>query len=123
MNTIFKTATDFRKSLEARLQVIAGKTKEDLQRLRRKVAFDRLLARIFLQEKGNFFLKGGYAMELRIGQARATKDIDLTCIRRIKNENELLTELILQELQTLAQTDLKDHFVYQIGKVSGDSVK
>lgn len=58
MNTIYKTATDFRKSLEARLQVIAGKTKEDLQRLRRKVAFDRLLAKIFSQEKSNFFLKG-----------------------------------------------------------------
>lgn len=120
MNTIFKTATDFRKSLEARLQIIAGKTKEDLQRLRRKVAFDRLLARIFSQEKGNFFLKGGYAMELRIGQARATKDIDLTCIRRIKNESELLSELILQELQTLAQNDLKDHFIYQIGKAQID---
>ena len=39
-------------------------------------------------------------MELRISHARVTKDIDLTCIRRIKNENELLSELILQELQT-----------------------
>lgn len=120
MNTSFKTATGFRKSLEARLQVIAGKTKEDLQRLRRKVAFDRLLARIFSHEKGNFFLKGGYAMELRIGQARATKDIDLTCIRRVKNESELLSELILQELQTLAQADMKDHFIYQIGKAQID---
>ena len=120
MNTIFKTATDFRKSLEARLQVISKKTNVDLQRLRRKVAFDRLLARIFSQEKGNFFLKGGYAMELRISQARATKDIDLTCIRRIKNENELLSELILQELQVLGSADLKDHFVYQIGKAQID---
>ncbi|MBS0647931.1 MAG: nucleotidyl transferase AbiEii/AbiGii toxin family protein [Verrucomicrobia bacterium] len=120
MNTTFKTATDFRKSLEVRLQGIASKTKEDLQRLRRKVAFDRLLARIFSQEQGNFFLKGGYAMELRIGQARATKDIDLTCILRAKNESELLRELILQELQTLAQNDLKDHFVYQIGKAQID---
>jgi hypothetical protein len=51
MSTIFKTATDFRKSLEARLQVISKKTNVDLQRLRRKVAFDRLLARIFSQEK------------------------------------------------------------------------
>lgn len=120
MNTTFKTATDFRKSLEKRLQLIATKTNEDLQRLRRKVAFDRLLARIFSQEKGDFFLKGGYAMELRIGQARATKDIDLTCIRRIKNEDQLLNELILQELQTLAQIDLGDHFIYQIGKAQID---
>lgn len=120
MNSPFKTATDFRKSLEARLQLIASKTQIDLQRLRRKVAFDRLLARIFSQGQGHFFLKGGYAMELRISRARATKDIDLTWIRRIKNENELLNELILQELQTLARQDLKDYFVYQIGKAQID---
>lgn len=59
-------------------------------------------------------------MELRICHARATKDMDLTCIRRIKNENELLSELILQELQTLGSMDLKDHFVYQIGKAQID---
>jgi predicted nucleotidyltransferase component of viral defense system len=120
MNTIFKTATDFRRSLEARLQAIAGKTHVDLQRLRRKVAFDRLLARIFSQEKSNFFLKGGYAMELRIGQARATKDIDLTCIRKISNEKELFSELILEEIQTLVQVNLQDHFIYQIGKAQID---
>lgn len=120
MNTIFKTATDFRKSLEAKLQAISKKTNSDLQRLRRKVAFDRLLARIFSQEKSNFFLKGGYAMELRINQARATKDIDLTYIQRIKNESDLLNELILQELQMLASVELKDYFAYQIERAQID---
>jgi uncharacterized membrane protein YciS (DUF1049 family) len=52
-----------------------------LQRLRRQVAFDRLLARLF--QAGQplalpWVLKGGYAMELRIKAARTTKDIDLT---------------------------------------------
>ncbi len=51
-----KSATDFRKSLEARLQTLATKTGEDLQRLRRKVAFDRFLARIFSHENQGFFL-------------------------------------------------------------------
>ncbi len=120
MNTIFKTSTDFRKSLEARLQIIATKSGEDLQRLRRKVAFDRFLARIFSQKQSDFLLKGGYAMELRIAQARATKDIDLTCIRRIKNEDELLAELMLQELQELARIDLRDHFIYQVGRAQID---
>ncbi len=41
MTTTFKTPTDFRKSLEARLKSIANKTDQDLQRVRRKVAFDR----------------------------------------------------------------------------------
>ena len=86
----FKTPTDFRKSLEARLKRIAEKTNQDLQRVRRKVAFERLLARIFHQDAEDFALKGGYAMELRFEAARATKDIDLTCLHRI-NETELLT--------------------------------
>lgn len=43
----FKTPVDFRKSLETRIQGIAAKTGQDLQSLRRKVAFDRFLARIF----------------------------------------------------------------------------
>ena len=47
MTTQFKSATDFRKSLEARLKKLAQTLGQDLQRLRRKVAFDRLLARIF----------------------------------------------------------------------------
>lgn len=120
MNTKFKTAADFRKSLEARLKSLASKTGEDLQRLRRKVAFDRFLARIFSIEKSGFYLKGGYAMELRLAHARATKDIDLTCIRRIKNESELLSELIFLDLQTLAQQNLNDHFIYQVGKAQLD---
>jgi len=120
MNTVFKTAADFRKSLEARLQGLATKTSVDLQRLRRKVAFDRLLARIFTQEKSGFCLKGGYAMELRITNARATKDIDLTCLHRVKDETELLSELILTDLQNLANHDLNDHFIYRIGKAETD---
>ena len=42
----FKTSTDFQKSLENRLKNLANQTDNDLQRLRRTVAFDRLLARL-----------------------------------------------------------------------------
>ena len=105
MNTKFKSATDFRKSLEARLQLLATKTGEDLQRLRRKVAFDRFLARVFAQEKPEFYLKGGYAMELRVKAARATKDIDLTCIRRVRDPGHLLSHIILNDLQSFARID------------------
>jgi hypothetical protein len=116
----FKTATDFRKSLEIRIQGIAAKTGQDLQSLRRKVAFDRLLARIFSDNNSTFFLKGGYAMELRVAEARVTKDIDLTCLQRATNENDLLSEIILDELQQLANLDLNDFFSYQIGKAQLD---
>src|SRR2546425_2132056 len=77
----YKTAGAFRTALEARLQARARQEGTDLQRLRRQVAFDRFLARMFSKgPKATYpwVLKGGYAMELRIHSARTTKDIDLT---------------------------------------------
>ncbi len=120
MNTSIKTAADFRKHLETNLRAHSIKTGENIQRLRRKVAFDRLLARISTQEPSFFFLKGGYAMELRIAQARATKDMDLTYFKRLSETNEPMSELILQDLQTLARVNLNDHFIYQIGQPQRD---
>lgn len=115
-----KTAADFRKELEKTLQDHSIKTGEAIQRLRRKVAIDRLLARIFSQEPSPFFLKGGYAMELRIAEARATKDMDLTCFKWLRDAKEPVNELILQELQTLARVNLNDYFTYQIGLSQSD---
>ena len=123
VSTKFKSATDFRKSLEARLQGLAAKTKVDLQRLRRKVAFDRFLARIFSREKPEFYLKGGYAMELRLAHARATRDIDLTFVRRVKNESELISALILKDLRDLTDQDLNDHFTYKVGEAQKGAQK
>ena len=65
----YKTAGAFRTALETRLQTRAREEGTDLQRLRRQVAFDRFLARMFSKgPKANcpWVLKGGYAMELRI---------------------------------------------------------
>jgi hypothetical protein len=77
----YATAAAFRRALEDRLQDIARKEAVDLQRLRRQVAFDRLLTRLFQAGRPPalpWVLKGGCAMELRIDAARTTKDIDLT---------------------------------------------
>jgi hypothetical protein len=74
----YASAAAFRAALEARLQAIAKAEGIDLQRLRRQVSFDRLLARLFADKNAPWLLKGGYAMELRLQKARTTKDIDLT---------------------------------------------
>ena len=61
----YATAAAFRRALADRLQDIAGKEGVDLQRLRREVAFDRLLARLFQVGQPHalpWVLKGGYAM-------------------------------------------------------------
>ena len=59
-------------------------------------------------------------MELRIAHARATKDMDLTYFKRVENEREPMSELILRGLQTLARIDLDDHFLYRIGQPQRD---
>jgi hypothetical protein len=64
----YKTAGAFRSALEARLQARARDEKTDLQRLRRQVAFDRLLARLF--SKGP---KASYPWVLKGGQRPATR--------------------------------------------------
>lgn len=63
----YATAGAFRTGLETRLIERARRDAVDLQRLRRQVAFDRLLARMFdpsLSIRQSWVLKGGYADEL-----------------------------------------------------------
>ncbi len=115
MTNNLKTAANFLKHLGNHLDKHSVKTGENIVRLRRRVAFDRLLARIFNRQQSSFFLKGGYAMELRFSNARATKDMDFTYLKRAETLKEPMSELILQELQTFAQINLNDHFIYRIG--------
>ena len=74
----YATGAALRVPLEERLKQIAKTEGTELQRLRRQVAFDRPLARLFDSVDTQWVLKGGYAMELRFQVARATKDLDFT---------------------------------------------
>jgi len=122
----YATAAAFRGALEDRLQDIAGEEGVDLQRLRRQVAFDRLLARLFQAAQPRalrWVLKGGYAMELRIKAARTTKDIDLTMRSAFgsgekKDDNGNLA--VLAKLQEAAALSSDDFFVYSIGEPISD---
>ena len=73
----YATATAFRRALEDRLATVTKTEGVDLQRIRRHVAFDRLLSRLFIEQNAPWVLKGGYALELKLATARTTKDIDL----------------------------------------------
>ena len=122
----YATAAAFRRALEDRLQDISGKEGVDLQRLRRQVAFDRLLARLFHAAQPRplpWILKGGYAMELRIKAARTTKDIDLT-MRSVLSPGERNYDkknlAVLENLQESAVLSSDDFFVYTIGEPISD---
>ncbi len=113
----YATAEAFRTALEKRLDDIAKQESINLQRLRRQVSFDRLLARLFSDENAPWLLKGGYAMELRLQVARATKDIDLSVPADAAAD---IKQHILEELQNHAAVNLNDYFVFSVTQSSKD---
>jgi len=116
----YATATAFRQALEARLMNLARAEQVDIQRLRRQVAFDRLLCRLFHDPRTPWALKGGYAMELRLSMARTTRDIDLSVRQRIAGSKQAILYKLLEMLQTAAAVELGDFFVFLIGEPTMD---
>lgn len=116
----YQTAAGLRMALEERLNRQAREKGLDVLRLRRHVAFDRFLARIFSGPASRFVLKGGYAFELWLDRARATKDIDLSFKvgkgGRQGNKKAVEADALLELLQNLVSTDSGDFFEFVIGK-------
>ncbi len=112
----YATAGAFRTALEARLNERARRDGVDLHRLRRQVAFDRLLARMFdpsQAARDGWVLKGGYALEMRFQMARSTKDLDLT----VRHSRERADATALRErLQIAASIDVPDFFTFAVGE-------
>lgn len=103
----YKTGAAFRKALEDRLRA-ESHSGEDLTRLQRRVAYERFLARLFASGPDRWVLKGGYALELRLGgRARATKDLDF-------GAPPGSPAVWLEELRDAAELDLGDHFAFTL---------
>lgn len=74
----YSSASAFRRALEDRLRQQSLQSGVPLVRMRKMIAFDRFLARLFQVQPDQWVVKGGLALQLRVGQrARTTKDIDL----------------------------------------------
>src|SRR5689334_476323 len=91
------SAEAFRRALEVRLNKAAETELIQINRVRRQVAFDRLLARLFRTDPAPWILKGGYALELRFRTARATVDIDLT-VQRVDGASEVDVNPIVRDM-------------------------
>jgi len=113
---VYTSAGAFRRALEDRLRQSASAENADLNRLRRQVSFDRLLARLFHDFAAPWVLKGGYALELRFKTARSTIDIDLVSATRAASSTQAMRDL----LQEAASLDLADWFEFIIGAPTMD---
>lgn len=114
----YSSAIDFKQALEQRLRRDA--TGFEIPRRRQLLVFQRLLARIVSGLGRNVVLKGGLALEIRIQDARTTKDVDLALFGP--------EGTILERLQALGQLDLGDFMIFEIQpdksnpEVTGDGV-
>jgi len=103
----YASSVAFRRALEDRLKALAIADTTRLARDRKRIAFDRLLARLVATAPGDWVLKGGFAMDLRLSdRARTTKDVDLAW----HAEEDTLADALLDA----AAADLGDYFVVSL---------
>jgi hypothetical protein len=107
----YKTATAFRHALEQRLRQQSLSSGAPLARLRKMVAFDRFLARLAMKQADAWIVKGGFALQLRLGErARTTKDIDVSAV------NPWTREQTISYLRAAVSLDLGDWFEFEVGE-------
>ena len=95
----YTTGSNFRRALEARLRNQSQLDGVPLVRLRKLVAFDRLLARMLQSEPDDWVLKGGLALQLRLGhRARTTKDVDFLYRQPVEDLHQLLVDALSLEV-------------------------
>jgi hypothetical protein len=103
----YADAVSFRRALEDRLNAAASGGPTTASRLRKKVALERFLARFGEVAPGQWFIKGGVALEFRLQDlARATKDLDLW----MREHEEAATNALI----AATERDLADYFVFSI---------
>lgn len=111
----FQSGGAFRRALEERLNTQAKATGLPLARLRKMVAFDRFLARLVSAQPDAWALKGGLALQLRLGgRSRTTKDIDLLSFAA--------TEQVLTLLRAAASLDMLDWFTFEVAEPERGSI-
>lgn len=107
----YASAAAFRRALETRLLALSRDGGVSLVRLRKSVAFDRLLARLFAVAPYRWVLKGGVALDYRLGtRARTTMDIDLA---GSGGEDAATADLVATQ-----DLDLGDHFSFAIERTA-----
>jgi len=103
----YATPAAFRAAVEARLRERARRLGVPTYVVRRQAALERLMARLSKVAAGRWALKGGFALETRLGErARASLDLDA--------EHRQGAEAARADLQRAAIEDVGDHFAFAV---------
>ena len=103
----YATPTAFRAAVEARLREQAGRLSAPAYMVRRQAALDRLLVRLTKVAPDRWALKGGMALQTRLG-ARARVSIDLDA------DHLHGAAAARADLQRAAIEDVGDHFGFAV---------
>jgi hypothetical protein len=108
----YSTARALRLALEQRLLARSKDTGVNLDRLRRRVVFERTVARLQAAEPEQWVVKGGMALEVRLqNRARLTKDLDLGLRDDVSDGEELQHRLVA----ALSADPDDDRFIFSPG--------
>lgn len=104
---MYQSGAAFRRALEDRLLAESQQAHVPLVRLRKMVAFDRFLARLVQAHPDQWLLKGGLALQLRLGmRARTTLDVNVLLLAPATQQYLMLVQA--------AGLDLKDWFEFTV---------
>lgn len=115
-NQKYKTAGHFRIAVSEKLKLISRTEGIDIVRLYRQVGYTQFLARLFQDKNVPWVLKGGHALELRLQESRATKDIDLSLKegKLLAGNEKARIEALKEVLIEKARIDLGDYFEFLV---------
>ncbi len=102
----YATPAAFKEALESRLRVAAQASGRDQNRLRMRLVMGRFAVRVDHEYGEDAVLKGGVVLELRLAEARATRDLDLHLHGR--------PDQTLQRLRHAGRLDLDDRLFYEV---------
>jgi len=107
----YESPRAFDTAIKDRVASAARTSPYSIAEMRRHIAYDRLLARVFLHDPDGWVLKGGTGLLTRIpGVAHHTADVDLF--------RDMSTIDIVGDLVTAGDNDLGDFFSFDIEKVT-----
>ena len=114
----YDTPTAFRQALEERLKQQERRTGEPLIRLRKRITFERFMVRLQEKKDSPWVLKGGFALELRLGErARMTKDLDLGVDLGYFHATEVTAAVVARKLREDVSISNTDHFTFIVPEV------
>lgn len=112
----YKSAQNFRRGIQEKLKIVSRKDGVDIMRLYRQVGYTHFLARLFRDADVPWVLKGGHALELRLQESRATKDVDLALkegrFLSVKGEDQIIA--LREALIEKSRIDLGDFFEFLV---------